>query len=202
MKKSLVQRLGTPTLFIGLILMISTLIFPGTAAATLYTYTGPVFTDSYGTFPTTPAIGDSITVQFSYDGPLQPSENVLGVPFIMTCGGLVMDLPDNGTATGGELFIYAVTSGGLPSVWAIAGEVNTTPYDLYSMHATWYPGDYEGDGVGHTFGTETYADAGASETGTEGVWTASQVPLPPTALLFGSGLIPLAWARRRKRWGK
>jgi hypothetical protein len=28
------------------------------------------------------------------------------------------------------------------------------------------------------------------------------VPLPPSALLLGSGLIPLAWARRKKRLGK
>jgi len=32
--------------------------------------------------------------------------------------------------------------------------------------------------------------------------TVSSVPLPPSALLLGTGLIPLAWASRRKLWRK
>ena len=31
-----------------------------------------------------------------------------------------------------------------------------------------------------------------------GKWTVAPVPVPPTALLLGSGLIRLAWGRRRK----
>ena len=38
----------------------------------------------------------------------------------------------------------------------------------------------------------------------EYVWTQTEIEtaLPPSALLLGSGLIPLAWARRKKRLGK
>ena len=64
---------------------------------------------------------------------------------------------------------------------------------------------YTDGGAGGVFGPETWEFS----TGPGGLilyggggYTYVQTPVPPSALLLASGLIPLAWARRKKRLGK
>jgi hypothetical protein len=104
------------------------------------------------------------------------------LPGVAVTGGVVFDWPYAGTdlVIGGSLLGASTVQDGTDDFWLyLAG-----PLDSLS------------------FGTFLYSKAGAAQDWYTSNGTVGAVPLGPSWLLFGSGLIPLAWARRKKRWGK
>ena len=103
-----------------------------------------------------------------------------------TSGDLTIDLA---TALGGKSLRVFGLSGGLPSVWNL--EMATSPtapgYDLYNLNDPSIPDDK--DQLRYYGGANRF-DSIAYITNDPGLWTsAPDVPLPPTALLPGSGLL-------------
>jgi hypothetical protein len=218
MKNSIVRRINASTPMVLLLLMLMLLTMHRPALATLYTYTSPILANSLGLpFPSPPAIGDSLTIQFTYNGaiPADPTGSTdlsPTIPFTMTCGAVTLSSSTGGMPT--SLYIFSVTPGGLPSAWYIS--INM-PYLIgassdYSMLSAFYTGPMPTP-VPHAIDIDSvefnYEPPLSGlcwlwqENRTHpGVWTASPVPVPTTMLLLGSGLIPLAWVRRKNRLGK
>jgi hypothetical protein len=145
-----------------------------------------------------------LSIQFTYDGPLPVGQDLAAaVPFTMTSGAVTLTSGLPGLS-GRRLLFYALSADGAPSQFEIAiKEDFTDNAPAYTMVSTTVD-----QGTGGPLDSLTrmyYFDGGielAYRWGKEGVWTQSAVPLPATVLLLGSGLIPLAWARRKKRLGK
>jgi hypothetical protein len=160
---------------------------PASAALMLYTYTGSKFATGSGTFPATPAIGDHLIVSFVADDsiPLPWAS----VEVTITCGSLTL------TGASGPLHAMA---GGLPFTWDFGLQSSQTlPY--YQLIAQGTSGSVYDE---IQYNTGSSATSASLVSNAAGVWTESPVPCPPAVLLLGSGLIPLAWARRRKLWRK
>jgi hypothetical protein len=181
----------SPLAMMAIWLLVASAMVPAPAGATLmeYTYTGANFMLFDGTFPSTPAIGSNLNIQFTYDGPIPDSGAVI-TDFTITCGELQLSLSPGDITSSGDVL---VASNGLPVYWVFLLRVD--PYDIESW---WTRNTGHQDRIIYS-GPGGEAQVIAFSSGT---WTAAPVPLPPTALLLASGLIPLVWFRRRNLLGK
>jgi hypothetical protein len=135
--------------------------------------------------PAAPTVTGSFTITFD------PSQTYLGVLVdsmsinISVAGDTRLDYA---SAYPGSMMIYGSLNDrtvirGTDDFWLGVGGLSTTPSFYYFAYAQ------AADPASiHIAGTIT--------------GSVTTVPLPPTLLLVGTGLIPLAWARRKKRLGK
>jgi hypothetical protein len=192
-----VRSIVAATRLMCAIVMLTSLTMLTPAYATLYTFTSPAFTDiSPSNSPAPPGIGigDVLTISFTYDGALPTKQGGTGwlANFVMSAGKVTLAAADG---TGGFADIYAVDPvTGVPSFWDF--NIVEAGYTLFSRFRPEPPTvgyGWAAYGVGNDRVYVGYY-------GHPGVWVAT--PLPGTLLLLGSGLIPLAWARRKKRLGQ
>jgi hypothetical protein len=180
MRVSMARRRMCLPVMMGIVFLIASMIVPVVAGADamIYTYTGTPFNHGSGSLP-----GNNITVQFTADFPLTIPPSFFPPSFIISCGSLIFGSADPGAVAIG--FVDVLGPNFLPSHWDFditegGSQMSTVPLvDGISL---------AGGGNGFTFLT--------------GSWSVAPVPVPPTIWLLGSGLIPLAWFRRRNRWGK
>jgi hypothetical protein len=197
MINTLSRRRFVPLALAGILLLVASVMVPVPADATLttYTYTGNTFTSTSGTFPDPPGIGNYLTIQFTMDPPFYTIPN-----FTMTCGPVTLS-ESTSSAISVYATVFATDSNGLPTEWTIQVDSQNNGYSFGSVSpgVTGYPTD-----------SVRYWDSNAGvlvfhSVETSGTWQAvpaSTVPLPPSALLLGAGLIQLAWYRRRNRLEK
>lgn len=197
MKSSIAWPRSTTTLVVSLLFMLTSMTIPNPAVATLYTYTSQQFGAIHGpSFPATPAIGDSFTVRFNYDGvlPTVLTDMLSLVSFTMTSGEVELASGDPGVSAWFKIKAAAA----VPTAWEIS---------IIGMHPGFEIATWRGGYGGPVFETVMFHRVtGELDTWTAaggvGTWTLAVVPVPPTMLLLGTGLIPLAWARRKRRLGK
>jgi hypothetical protein len=201
MKISIARRRCWPTLLMGILILVASLVVAGPASATLteYSYTGTALTDGGGgaTFPSSPAIGDHVTISFMYDGPL-PSGPTQIDNFVMSCGELQVSSLEAQASVVNKV-VYEVTSAGLPKSWQFNLWLTLPDNAYYSIISDTTKSTYafSFDEVQYKAGLtlpNVYLDSF-----TPGVWTATAVPLPSTLLLLGSGFLGLAGWRRFRR---
>ncbi len=107
--------------------------------------------------------------------------------------GLLTSTDEILSFTGVKLWAPAVWAGGV----TFSAVLYIPPYDLAAFtDGPSFPGGW---GFSGTVIGETYTWPSAMWT--YGEHPISTVPIPPAVFLLGSGLIPLAWARRKKRLG-
>jgi hypothetical protein len=184
----------------GILLLIASAMVPGPAGATLYeyTYTGPEFDEFLGGYPH-PAIGTHVIVKFSIDGLLTGPTTISNF--------IIMSPPSVCQSSQANVIISRIeeVQDGLPTQWNFivdCSDVTEYQYmriDTYGSKegTVWDSIVIEDPSIGVGFVKAQYRD-GVLPAGRG--WTV--VPAPCAALLLGSGLIPLAWFRCRKRFRK
>jgi hypothetical protein len=193
------------SILLGLALLMFVLTGPVPARADLlydYTYTGMPFTQWQGlNWPGQPS-DYRMTVSFRFGdltpvlGTAQPLDFYIGVEGPPGWSGGIYR-HDLGPPEWNAFFeVDALDPAGCPSQWAIG---------LYKNPNTGeWEGIYSSNNLDLT--RDAYFESLLSSvwnTNSPGTWARTQVvPLPASALLLSSGLIPLAWASRKKRLGK
>jgi hypothetical protein len=204
MKSTFLSRMCKPALAVCLVLMGTAV--PVHATPMLYTYTSPTLTeyDSHGgtTFPEEPALGSFVTVQFTYPDELPPDGPTQIDAFTISCGDLTATTPIALT------LVWRDLPSTVPTRWtfeAYAFIALPSQYPFFKLGTGRYgndPTNTTGVGVSYvTESTDHYARLFVDSPDI-GLWTVTPVPVPAAVLLLGSGLIPLAWFRRRNRGGK
>lgn len=204
MKNFYIRRSTVTNLASALLFVLALLASHIPAAATTYTYTGNLFDYEMpgSVWPATPAIGNTIQFSFTYDGDLSTAlnTNLAGTPALldwtMTCGDVCVVGASTSAVT--HAFYIQSLAAGVPSEWYIR-LYSGTESDARYMLQTYYVSGVPSDVAWFNSGTGVILAVG-SNTSKAGDWTA--VPLPSSAFLLGAGLIPLAWARRKRRLGK
>lgn len=177
---------------------------PVCAQSYLYTYEGNEFTTSIGPpFPSSPAIGDHITIQFTLTedqvmfGESPMGINSVDIPYTMSCGELSM-LSTEPDASPSNLVLSLSPSTGLPTSWGMS--ISEYPYMIASyMPPNWPSGNTSQDEVNYTSwdnGLPQYSQL--HNMASLGIWTREAVvPIPGAVWLFGSGLLGLIGIRRK-----
>ncbi len=200
MKSFFAPRIATSALVALLLLAGTALIPPAPAAASpmLYTYTGLDWTNSFGSGYVPSPAGSNLTIQFTYDGPLPGtySDLTLTTNFTMTSGGITLNSWEH--QSGNLSIMIAAIGGSLPTRWYF--NINDVGGGTgYAMNAG-YPEAFDSATTDlYYYATNNQTFQSSSITSFQGTWTAVAVPLPPSVLLLGSGLLGLAgWRRFRK----
>jgi len=131
---------------------------------------------------TDPADWGSWTMTYAGGGP--SGEDLSSASQIQTFSGFT----GWGTFEGA---VYAVpyAEEGYLDEWFLKGMMYGSPVGSWTFYPSWTPsGGFTGGAAAFPPDSWTYAT--------------SAVPVPPTALLLGSGLIPLVWWRRKKPFGR
>ncbi len=170
------------------------------AIADVYTYTSHPFNQSFGSsFPLEPAIGDTLKIEFTFDGDL--STGINNLPFTMTAGLLTLSSSSPNYISNFELF--SVDSTGLPTSWHIQISTDAV-FPGYAMNSQQGGGLTQIDGVWYAFTSNWIDQAGVYVAGPPPIdgWSRTSVPEPATMLLIGSGLLGLAGYGRKKLFKK
>jgi hypothetical protein len=220
---------ATPRVFLLLLLMLLTIHSTAFATLYPYTYTSPVLpiAASYADIPELQPRG-SLTISYTRNSPI-PSVNWVNLydPYLwisgwsMTYGGVTINSDDPGVWETG--IIFNTGPDGLPTRWfidinmTIPQEGRAVGYGMGSLNApdnwvahthydgvTWWDG---GEPVISANGATQFIWGGTSSEwghpGVLGTWTLTitedRVPLPPTVLLLGSGLLGLVGCRRFRK---
>ena len=191
------MKIKTITLTLGLMLAFASV--PGRASM-VYTYTGLEFTSVKGAFETS----DFFTATFSLDDALAANTSVdlttlAGFTLTMSAGHISM----TNTVGGVTLTEADVSTDAFGNIvtWGLGFSelVNndTQRNSLLTRHFPGYNLDVVIDRV--TLGEPRGNEIGNGSVGPAGTWTsASVVPIPAAAWLFGSGLLGLIGIARRK----
>jgi hypothetical protein len=168
-------------------------VLPVHATPMVHTYTGAPLTDG----DWTEMIGESVIVRFTHSGGFPAGETVEITYFVISIGGLTFSSKDVYQAVG--------------QVQGVSDYPEDPPFGWYFSVVTAAPdAPHVGistkseflsslvESICYETGDALYVKAQYSGSDT-GIWTLAPVPVPPTALLLASGLIPLAWFRRRER---
>ncbi len=198
MKVPITQRTNSskPMLLMFLTIML-TISLSAQAIADVYTYTSYPFDQSFGSsFPLKPAIGDTLKIEFTFDGDL--STGTQSIPFTMTAALLTLSSSSPTYTSNFELF--SVDSTGLPTSWHI-GIFTNGVFPGYAMNSQQGGGLDQIDGVWYAFTSTPEDQAGVYVVGPPPIdgWSRTSVPEPSTMLLLGSGLIGLVGFRRKFR---
>jgi hypothetical protein len=215
-----VRRGGTTISRVFVLLALISVVLHVPADATIYSYVGPEFnrSDWSSIYPGLPAtIGDHITFQFTYDAALPVgSEDYYGeelpasTPWSITAGSIVMssDMPTRHSG----IYVNSIDGVTISSWMAyfVTGWSDGSVVEMVQISTGWSEVRQSGEDSVAMWTVNWEEDprwqvAVAFPPASAGSWTSAQalpVPGPTTVLLLGSGLIPLAWARRKKRLGK
>jgi hypothetical protein len=223
MKNSTVREITSHLPRVLLVLASLVVAIPVQADATLYSYTSSPYTlssEAMAGLPSQPvSIADRLIVRFSVEGALPlyipgtwPENYEIDTDFTIESG--TVSWSSSAPNVGMHELRVASLDGLTPLHWSIMiGGTDPAPQGTsYSM--TFSSNTFSYLTMGWTM---TYADVFHVD-GTEclgslflytdkllrGTWDveAAPVPGPATVLLLGSGLIPLAWSLRKKRWRK
>jgi hypothetical protein len=143
-------------------------------------------------FPPSPVIGPNVTITFFYDGLIPDTFDYLEIPDFTISSGACLCAPDPGIP-GTIILAY----GGVPLEWDFQGS-----FGDFHIQSTCDPSLSDVRDIAWYIDPGTGEMAYAFNVWNAGTWAASAVPAPAAALLFGSGLIGLAWFRRRKPLGE
>ena len=163
------------------------------ATPMVHTYTGAVLTDG----DWTEMIGESVIVQFTHSGGFPEGETVVITDFVISIGGLTFSSKDVYQAIG-QVQGISDWPEDPPVGWyfSVVTAAPDAPHVGISTESLYQSCLVES--ICYETGDAWYVEAQYSGSDL-GIWTVASVPVPPTALLLASGLIPLAWYRRRKR---
>jgi hypothetical protein len=205
----MIHRLSVWGFTVLLFLLAATLsLSPARADLITYTYTSSEFTRYFNSFQSyQPPAGSSLSISFVHDGPLPVGQTTI-TSFTLSCGELQYNAPGPDVALSSGYVVVPEGGGGFVE-WRF--DILAAPYPNYpywqfgaltvpssASTGTWYTHDfaiYRLPG-GHDPFARLLIDYGAQPP----AWTS--VPVPSAVLLLGSGLIPLAWFRRRNRLGR